>query len=196
LNGTARVWWERRRVWLPATVFVLTGVALLAGYGLALAGRLSLQAGALASRRGQLEELQRKRQETEALVGRARATRAAIDELYVERLGEESARLTAVMIEVKKLARQAGLSGVEGINYNDEVVQGLPLAKKSIVFSAQGSYDELRAFINLLELSPSFITLDEIRVEDAGEGGRLQLQVRLSTLFVVPDFQPAAGGKA
>lgn len=201
MNGVIGLWWQRRRIWLPAALFVLAGVLLLAGYELVLAGRLGLQASALASRRHELDDLSRRRRDSEALVKRGRATRAAIDELYDQRLGTEPTRLTAVMLEVKHLARQAGLSGMEAINYGDEPVQGLPLLKKSITFSLQGSYDQLRAFIDLLELSPSFLSLDEIRVS-GGEGGILRLQVQVSTLFVVPageDSRPsdgAGGGKA
>src|SRR6185369_3250444 len=106
-----------------------------------------------------------------------------IDELYDKRLGSEAARLTAVMLEVKHLASQAGLSGIEAMNYGDEEVRELPLIKKSITFSATGSYAQLRAFINLLELSPSCMSLDEIRVEGGEAGSRLHLQVRLSTMF-------------
>jgi Tfp pilus assembly protein PilO len=181
------LWWERRWVWLPAALFVLVGVALLLGYQLAFAGRLGLQAGALESRRRELEEVTARRRETEALVQRARSTRAAIDELYDERLGSEAARLTAVMLEVKHLAQQAGLSGIEAINYGDEAVTEMPLVKKSITFGAGGSYEQLRAFINLLELSPSFMSLDEIRVAGDAPGGRLRLQVRLSTMFLDED---------
>jgi Tfp pilus assembly protein PilO len=188
-----QLWWQRRRLWLPAATFVLLGLVLLAGYELVLAGRLGLQSGALASRRDELDELTRRRRETEALVARGRSTRAAIAELYDKRLGSEATRLTAVMLEVKHLARQAGLAGMEVINYQDEPVQGLPLIKKSITFSLQGTYDQLRAFIDLLELSATFLSLDEIRVHggDANDGGRLRLQVRLSTLFLVPG---GAGG--
>ena len=133
-----------------------------------------MQAGALEARRGELEDLTTRRREAETLVQRARSTRAAIDELYDKRLGSESARLTAVMLDVKRLAQQAGLSGIEAINYGDEEVRGLPLVKKSITFGAQGSYQQLRAFINLLELSPSFMSLDEI--PRGGESAALRLQ--------------------
>ena len=190
------LWWERRWVWLPAAIFVAAGVGLLAGYELAVAGRLGLQAGALESRRKELEETSARRRETEALVQRARSTRAAIDELYDKRLGSEAARLTAVMLEVKHLAGQAGLSGIEAINYGDEEVHDLPLVKKSITFGAGGSYAQLRAFINLLELSPSFMSLDEIRVEGGDPGGRLRLQVRLSTMFLDPDATDGAARAA
>jgi len=207
------LWWERRWMWLPAAIFVLVGIGLLAGYELALAGRVGLQAGALEARRRELDEMTARRRETEALLLRARSTRAAIDELYDKRLGSQAERLTAVMLEVKKLARQAGLTGIDAISYGDEVVQELPLVKKSITFTAAGGYDQLRGFINLLELSPSFMSLDEIRVSGGGDRGDLRLQVRLSTMFLTgesnapaplpspppvssPVSSPEAGGKA
>jgi Tfp pilus assembly protein PilO len=183
MSRGAAFWWERRRMWLPAASLVLVGVALLAGYEVVLADRLGLQTGALERRRAQLDEISHRRREAEGLVARARATRAAIDELYATSLGAEESRLTAVMLEVKHLAHQAGLGGLETISYADEPVVGLPLLKKSITFAADGSYDDLRAFINLLELSPSFLSLDEIRVDEAGDNGRLRLQIRLSTIF-------------
>ena len=200
MSQSFALWWERRLVWLPPAIFVLLAVGLLAGYQLAFAGRLGLQAGALDSRQRQLDEVSARRREIEGLVQRAHSTRAAIDDLYDQRLGSEAARLTAVMLEAKRLARQAGLTGIEAINYGDEHVAELPLLKKSITFNAVGSYAQLRGFINLLELSPSFMSLDEIRVS-GGDPGRLKLQVRLSTMFVEPDREdlPArlpAGGKA
>jgi hypothetical protein len=187
MSRGATFWWERRRMWLPAATLVLIGVGLLTGYELALADRLGLEAGSLARRRDQLEEVSSRRREAEALVARARSTRAAIDELYATSLGAEESRLTAVMLEVKHLAHQAGLAGLETISYADQPVVGLPLNRKSITFAAEGSYDELRAFINLLELSPSFLSLDEIRVDEAGGAGGLRLQVRLSTIFRTAD---------
>ncbi len=189
------LWWERRWVWLPAAVFVLLGIGLIAGYELAVAGRLGLQVGALETRRRELEEVTAQRRETAALLLRARSTRAAIDELYDKRLGSQAERLTAVMLEVKKLARQAGLSGIDAISYGDEALQGLPLIKKSITFSAAGDYEQLRAFVNLLELSPSFMSLDEIRVHGGGDrdrGGPLRMQVRLSTMFLASEAGLAA----
>ncbi len=191
MSLTPQVWWERRWLWLPSAVFVLIGLALLLAYQLLIAGRLGLQAGAIESRKAELEEVAKQRRETEALVARARTTRRSIDELYDERLGSEAVRLTAVMLEVKQLARKAGLSGIEAISYDDDPVLELPLLKKSITFGAQGNYEQLRGFINLLELSPSFLSLDEIRVQGE-EGGRLRLQVRLSTMFLDPDERQAS----
>ena len=183
----AELWWERRRLWLPAAIFALVAVALLIGYRVALAGRLGLQARAVEERERTLADLTRQRQDSERLLARARATRLALDGLYGEALGSQARRLTAVIAQVKALARQAGLSGVEAISYQDQPVEELPLVGKSIVFIARGDYGQLRSFINLLEVTDSFITLEEIRVHGDTGRGELALQVRLSTLFATED---------
>jgi Tfp pilus assembly protein PilO len=188
VTGRGRdLWWERRRLWLPAAVFTAVAVLLLVGYRVALAGRLGLQASAVEQRQGTLAEVSARRQEAEALVRGARSTRLALDALYGDRLGTQARRLTAVIAEVKALARQAGLTGVEAISYQDREVAEVPLLQKQIVFQAVGGYDELRRFINLLEVADTFLTLEEIRVQGDAGGQMLRLQVRLSTLFATPE---------
>lgn len=185
------LWWQRRRLWLPGAVVVLVALLALLGYRLALAGRVGLEAGEVRERREELAELSARRRAAEDLLRRARANRAALDSMYGERLGAQSRRLTAVMLQVRQLARQAGLTGVRAIDYGDLMVKDLPLRRKSIGFSAVGSYEQLRSFINLLELADSFLTLEEIQVSDSSQTGQLGLQIRLSTLFVEEDgFEP------
>jgi Tfp pilus assembly protein PilO len=188
MNGRgAELWWERRRLWLPAAVFALVGVVLLVVYQVVLADRLGLQASAVEERERTLAAVTAQREESEELLRRARSTRLALDALYGDSLGTQSRRLTAVIAQVKALARQAGLSGVEAIAYRDDAVEGLPLLRKSIDFSARGGYEELRRFINLLEVADAFITLEEIRVQGDTGGSQLQLRVSLSTLFATAE---------
>jgi Tfp pilus assembly protein PilO len=196
MRRTAELWWERRRLWLPGAVLVVLAVAALVGYRVALAGRVGLEAGEVRERREELAELSARRRASEGLLQQARANRSAIDGLYAERLGSQSRRLTAVMLQVKQLARQAGLTGVQAIDYGDQLVEELPLRHKSIGFAATGTYEQLRSFINLLELSETFLTLEEIRVQDTEQTGRLALQIRLSTLFAEEDAAAATAEAA
>jgi Tfp pilus assembly protein PilO len=184
VSRVAELWWRRRRLWLPGAVLTLLALLALLGYRLALAGRVGLRAGEVSARREVLAEVSAKRRAAEDLLQRAQANRAALDGMYEGRLGSQARRLTAVMLQVKQLARQAGLVGVQAIDYGDQLIEGLPLRRKSIGFSAQGSYEQLRSFINLLELSDSFLTLEEVRVQDPSQTGTLSLQIRLFTLFV------------
>jgi Tfp pilus assembly protein PilO len=187
VSRASSLWWQRRRLWLPPAIFLALDLLLLAGYETALAGKMGMQVGAVATRRQELATLRARREGRERLVASARSTRLAVDHLYKEGLGTQAMRLTAVMLEVKRLAHQAGLGGVEAFTYTDEVDKEMPLDRKTIVFSANASYDQLRGFINLLELSPSFLTLEQISVQQEPTGqGQLQLQFRLSTLFYLP----------
>ena len=181
------LWWERRRLWLPAAVFALIGVGLLIGYRVALAGRLGLQSRAVEERERALAELVQQRQDSERLLTRARAARLALDGLYGESLGSQERRLTAIIGQVKTLARQAGLSGVEAISYADIPLENVPLVSKTIVFNARGGYEQLRGFVNLLEMTDAFLTLEEIRVHGDASRSELGLQIKLSTLFATDE---------
>jgi Tfp pilus assembly protein PilO len=178
------LWWQQRALWLPPALLLVVGLGALVFYQAAVVGRLGLEAGAVSARQAELAELTGRRREAEALLARARTARAGLEAVYRDRLGSEESRLTAVMLQVKQLARQAGLSGLEAISYTDQEVDGLPLAEKVIQFTAEGSYEQLRSFINLLEVAESFLALSEIRVQDTAGTGRLQVAVVLSTLFV------------
>ncbi|MNC88484.1 hypothetical protein D3C83_43010 [compost metagenome] len=57
--------------------------------------------------------------------------------------------------------------------------------RKSFVFGVAGSWADLRTFLHLLELTPTFLTIDQIAVDDGAR--RLSVRLRLSTYF-------AAGG--
>jgi hypothetical protein len=192
VSQAADLWWQQRRLWLPPLLLLLLAMAALVFYRTALAGRLGLEASSVRQQRAALEEVARARRETEGLLRRARTARGAIDRVYHDRLGSEEERLTRVMLEVKQLARQAGLSGLQTISYAGATAVGAPLATKSITFAAEGDYQQLRNFINLLEVTESFLAITEIRVQDSSGGGRLQLQVKLATLFYDPRPEASA----
>ena len=173
-------------MWLPAAIFALVGAGaarrLRAGVR-----RPARPAGRARSpsRRDELEELSARRRETEALVQRAARRGPPSTSSTTSGSAPRPQRLTAVMLEVKHLAPQAGLSGIEAINYGDEAGDRTCRWSRSRSPSgAGGSYGQLRAFINLLELSPSFHQPRRDPRARRATGGRLQLQVRLSTLFL------------
>ncbi|HVS02972.1 MAG TPA: hypothetical protein VMT16_09395 [Thermoanaerobaculia bacterium] len=180
------LWWSRRRVWLPAVAFLALNLALLFGYQVMVGARVTLRESDLQQQRRQLATLQSRRLQLEQAVAEGRRTAGAIDSLYRERFGTQAGRLTAAMARVKQLARDAGLAGMETISYPQDQLAEYGVEKKSFVFAAVGNYHQLRQFINLLELSEAFLTLEEVRVSQ-GDGGRLQFQIRLSTLFARDD---------
>ena len=110
-----------------------------------------------------------------------------------EKFATESGRFTSLVREIKQLAEHAGLDPKE-IGYPEEAFADLGLVRRSFVFTVQGSYVNLRAFLYLLELSPSYVTVDSIEVRELAGAKGLGVDLRLSTFFAAPP--PAAAAPA
>lgn len=175
------IWRRRLAVWVPALVFFAANLALFSTYRLVYAGRVESLRGSLEERQERRAELGERSRELTRLVARARASRVGMDELYRERLSTERGRFTAVTAEIRDLARRAGLEP-SAMSYPTEQIEGYGLSKRYFTFNVQGTYLELRRFVNFLELTPSFVTLEEVALS-GGEGARLGIRLRLSTLF-------------
>lgn len=102
--------------------------------------------------------------------------------LYEERFSTEKGRFTDLVREIKRLAEHAGLDPKD-IGYPEESLEGFGLSRRSFIFAVDGSYANLRAFLHLLELSPSFVTLNEIAVSERDGGKGLSVSLRLTTFF-------------
>ncbi|MCM2268619.1 MAG: hypothetical protein NDJ75_00780 [Thermoanaerobaculia bacterium] len=125
----------------------------------------------------------------------ANENRERVAALERDRFASERARFTDSVRELKDLAQRAGLDPGT-FSYPSETLEQFGLTRRSFVFAVEGSYAALRTFLNLVELSPSFLAVEQIDV-DLARGG-LAIRLRLSTLFTRADAErpPAAGGDA
>lgn len=192
---TPRLFTERWKVWVPAAAALLLSLAALVVYQTAYAGRVETLTGRLDGETARRAALHARRTELEALRQRADIHRAAVDEFYASTLQTERQRLTRTIAEVKELAQRAGLAP-QAISYPTQEFAEFGLAKRGVVFSVSGSYEALRQLINLLELSESFLTLEEIELADDAGGARLSIALRLSMLFARELDAGEAGGGA
>lgn len=187
----SRSMWRRRLLlWLPALVFLLANLVALAVYPFRFAGRVEVTADEVEQARAALAELVDERRDLEAQQQAIVRTRLAVDELYTERLAAESERLTRIIAEVKDLASRSGLTP-PSVSYPTEPLEEYGLRRRGFVFAVEGSYADLRKFVNLLELSNTFLTLEEVALSESS-GGALRIQLRVSTLFATGDGPPAA----
>jgi type IV pilus assembly protein PilO len=187
--GSTSIWRRRVALWLPALVFFLLNVVVLLVYPVRFAGRMEVTADELDQERAVLAELVERRRDLESQRQGIERTRLAVDEMYSERLAPESERLTRIIAEVKDLAARSGLTP-PSVSYPTEPFEDYGLRRRGFVFSVEGSYADLRKFINLLELSQTFLTLEEVTLSESG-GGALRIQLRVSTLFSTGDGVPA-----
>lgn len=186
-----KLWW-----WLPAVLFFVVNLGLFSTYRLVYAGRVESLRDDLAAAEEQRASLEREASKLSARVRAVRTTRERMGDLYGQRFATERTRFTALAAEIRQLAERAGLEP-KSISYPREEVEDFGLVKRYFTFSVEGSYDELRQFVNLLELTPSFVTLEQVALSgDAGSDLRIRLS--LSTLFADEEALPrpeiAAGG--
>jgi hypothetical protein len=174
-------------------VVLLISLGALGVYRTLFAGGAQLRDSRVRRARASHEQLAAERERAEDLARRAERTQIRLERLYGSRFKTQEQRITKVIAEVKELAVRAGLDPPT-IHYPDEPIRSYGLVKRSIVFGVDGTYLALRRFINFLELTDSFVTLEEIRPSERSskQGSRLSINLRVSTLFLDEGIDPAA----
>ena len=190
----ADLWRGRAKLWAPALAFFLLAAGALGVYRLRFAGEAEASEGALLRGRRALAALEADRETLERDLDRIRANHEALAAFYGERLAPESERLTRMIAEVKDLASRAGMMP-QAISYPDEQIESFGLNRRGFVFGVEGGYSDLRRLLNMLELSESFLTLEEVTLRGGERGGALHIALRLSTLFADEDADPLDGGQ-
>ena len=198
------IWRQRLWIWVPALVFFLANAGAFAVYKLGYAGRVETLQETLDSQAKTLHDLAAQQRNVKVMLDRVQTNERQVEQLYAERLSTRSLRLTDVLAEVKDLAKKAGLVP-RSLSYPEVDIEEFGLVKRSHVFSVEGTYVELRKFINLLEVSRSFLSLDELKLAGNTEGPELRIDLSLSTLFAKDSKEagaspiaarPAGGGSS
>lgn len=184
MKDESEIWRLRLWVWVPALLFFLANAVAFSVYRFGYADQVqSLEAG-LGEAQKELQPQSLRRKELERRLHRAGAAEAAVKQLYDEQFSTRSQRLTRVTTEVKSLARKAGLNP-RALSYPQEMFEDYGLIKRSFLFSVEGTYLELRQFLNLLEHSESFLTLEAVTLSESNqeETAELRMNLQISTLF-------------
>jgi Tfp pilus assembly protein PilO len=150
----------------------------------------SLQERYLATRRATLrEEVERERQVVAGLQSQAEAARTNVQDVrrfYDTILGVRTESQVPVLREIESLARAGGLRP-GAASYNTEPIKGGGLERFGITQPVDGTYRELISFIEHLEQSKRFYTLDQVKVAGSGrDSNRVQLDLALTSYFRLP----------
>lgn len=188
MRSRDEIWRLRLWVWVPALLFFLANATAYVVYRFGFANRVESLEASLDKTQKELAPLAANRAHLERLIQRSQRNEVEIRRLYDERFSTRSQRLTRITAEVRQLARTAGLEP-RSFDYPEKPIEQYGLVKRSFAFSVNGTYLELRKFINLLELSDSFLTLEEVTLsgDEGGEGPELSMRLSLSTLFANED---------
>lgn len=173
-GGRRALWWA------PAAALLAANVAWLFLFGSGSRLRAADLGRRLEAAKRDNAALSARLAAREQLWIAATENRTRLDALYESRFATERARFTEMVRELKGLAQSAGLEP-SAISYPEEQLEEYGLVRRSFVFGANGSYEALRNFLNLIEVSPSFLVVEQIDVGESSRG--LGVQLRLSTLF-------------
>ena len=116
----------------------------------------------------------------EAAVLKANAADAA--RLENEVLGAADTELVPTLAEINAMAREGGLRP-QGQSYAPSQERELRFERVAIQMPVDGSYKALVGFIERIEESKRFITVDQVSLRASEQGGGAGLAVSLSVYF-------------
>lgn len=187
----ASAWRRNLWLWLPAAVFFLLTVVLLGVFALEFADETQVARTRLARRTEELDVIRAQRERAQGIVEKVRASEEGLADFYGRRLSTEREGLTRILAEIKNLCRLSGIPPTS-LAYERQALEGQDVSRRTITFSVDGSYAQLRQLINFIELSDSFLILDEVSLRGNDvEGTPLRISLKLSTLFTVNSAAPA-----
>lgn len=176
------VWNRHRWSWLGPLLFAVGGLLLLGFYYLALNGRARALEQRLENRTEVRDQLRVELATATAAVDRLAADDSRVAELFGT-IEDVPRRMTRYVRLVHRLTRRAGVEITGGVGFGGEEIEEFGLAERSMNFEIRGNYNQLRRFINMLELSDAFLALRDIQVTTDRDTNQLRAGLTVSTLF-------------
>jgi hypothetical protein len=189
------IWREKRVLLIVLGLLLLANTIFFFTYRVQYVSRLQDLDARQAQAQAQLDQARNARITAEQQLAAYKKVEADLQVLYNERWSTPMRRLTALIDEVKRLAAASHLQPPAYAFTNGESKQAsnAPAATKgaigtttvAIAFTVQGTYEQVRRLINLLELSDQFVIIDSVSLATNGTATDkiLTLNIRLKTLF-------------
>lgn len=147
--------------------------------------------------RGELEAAQKRNETLKARDEVAVRNAADVGRFYRTVVGTREQTLLPALAELDAAARELQLTtGTQ--SYEAKPLEGGPLVRFRIRMPVSGSYRQVVAFLERLEQSRLFLTIDEISLRERPQdgAGAADLSLIFSAYFRDPEPRPAAkGGK-
>ena len=192
MRHRADVWRERPWIWIVPLAFVALNLLVFGVYRARYAGGVEKLEARYEQDAGVLAQLQESVAQAEGLLARSQRQQEEIDLLYSAHFATESERFTALLREVRTLARTAGLDP-GSYTYPETELEDFSLVQRQVNFGVEGTYEQLRTFLNLLELSDQFVTLETVALGGSSTGTSspvLSVRLSLITYFLDTEFDP------
>jgi len=175
----------RRRMLLALAIVAGLNAAVYAAYTLPR----SMGERRVAERQKALrDEIQRERAVADRQRRHADTVRSNTEDVrkfYETAVGGRTASLVSVLRAIEGMAREGGMRPGPA-RYEAKAVEGAPLDRFLITMPVAGTYRQLVAFVQRLEQSPYFLTLDEVQFRGEAKGGA-DLSIGLSCYFAAEE---------
>lgn len=199
------IWREKRVLLIILGVLLIANTLFFFTYRVQYVERLRDLDARQEEAEARLQQTTRARQTAEQQLATLKKSQNDLQVLYTEHWATQSERFTALITEVKRLAAATQLApptyqftaGEAKSNGNDDR-GSIGTTTAGIAFTVQGTYEQIRRLINLLELSDQFVIIDGISLVSnnpaagapAPTDKTLTLSIRLKTLFRDPRVNP------
>ena len=185
--------WRENRILLGVLAALLVANAIFFfTYRVQYEKRLSAMDARLHQAEDDLQRARARRIAAEQSVANYKQVQVDLQALYNTRWATKAERLTRLYSEIKRLTANSQIGMPRAFSFGqteDREMQksgGVGTVTVTIVFNAQGSYQQLRRLINQLELSNQFVIIDALTIGSGSVPDNLTVSVRLKTLFREP----------
>ncbi|MGH9459290.1 MAG: type 4a pilus biogenesis protein PilO [Thermoanaerobaculia bacterium] len=178
------IWREKKWLLIGLGVAFVVNLVFFVTYRLRFEQRVDGFEATLDRTQAQLAGARQQRVAAERELATYRQVVRTVDQVYDQWWATPDERLTPLLVEMRELAKRANLQP-PSVSYDigSERRDG-ETSTFGISFGVRGTYDDIRRFINLVELSDQFVIIEEIGLADSsGVEGTLHLTIRLRTLF-------------
>jgi hypothetical protein len=183
------IWREHRVLLIVLGVLLIANAIFFFTYRVQYESRLQALDTRLQQAEDQLQRARNKRMAAEQQLASYNKVQADLLSLYNNTWSTKPQRLTALINELKRMGAVTQLdpnsmSFSQVQDLQSQKTGGIGTSTVTITFTVQGTYQQIRRLINLLELSNQFVIIDSIYLSGSGEpNANLTMNLRLKTLF-------------
>lgn len=190
------IWREKRILLIVLGLLLLANTIFFFTYRVQYVSRLQDLDARQEQAAARLDQARHARITAEQQLAAYKKVQSDLQVLYNERWSTALQRLTALIDEVRRLAAASHLEPpsyqfTTGETKNASVTTNtkgsIGTTTVEIAFNVQGTYEQVRRLINMLELSDQFVIIDGISLASnataIGADKTLTLNIRLKTLF-------------
>jgi len=190
------IWREKRALLIVLGVLLLANILFFLTYRVRYQQRLEDLDSRKVQAQAQLDQAIAHRNGIQAQLAAFARVRHDIQTVYDERWSTQKERLSAIIVETERLAAASQLHP-KGYSFTQDVQKDASLSATvvHIAFNVQGTYQQVRRLINLIELSDEFMIIDQLSLATAAEenSGVINLTIRIKTLFRDPKVEILPG---